>query len=167
MRALLVVVLAALAVPAAAAAPSKVPARLDLAAGTINGRPILGEPMHRVTAGFGKPTDHDSGLDPVRRWVTYGEFPWRLRVLFRHGLAWAMIVHNPAVTEARLGRLLALPPEQIQDAISREYGNLFELVEPYACGPDFCTGMFKAVAGPRRITFGLVRGQTFVNLYSL
>jgi hypothetical protein len=121
--------------------------------------------MHRVTAGFGKPTDHDTGLNPASRWVVYGAFPWRLRVLFRRGRAWSMIVHNPAVTEVRLGRVLAMPPEQIQAAISREYGNLFELVKPYACGDFFCDGMFKAVAGPRRITFGVVRGHAFVTLY--
>jgi hypothetical protein len=166
MRSVLVVLLAALAVPAAAASPSRLPARLDLAAGTINGRPILGEPMHRVTAGFGRPTDHDPGLGG-RRWVTYGDFPFLLRVVFSRDRAWSMTVHNPAVTEVRLGRLLAMAPEQIEAAISREYGNLFELVKPYSCGGFFCDGMFKAVAGSRRITFGLVRGHAFVTLYEI
>lgn len=167
MRAL-AVALAALAL-AAPAAGGGFPVGVDLATGKVNGKVVLGRTPAQVVAFFGRPDSfvRTAGLTYMR----YGPpLTFSLTVLFgqRGGrlVATAAAFQNPALVEVRLGRLLALRPPAIQQAVRRAYGRAYKLAEPYKCvGGQECSGRFDALDGKRHVSFGLAAGHSFLNVW--
>jgi hypothetical protein len=161
--------LAALALAPAAGARS-FPVGLDVSTGRVNGKVVLGKTLQDVVRLFGRP---DSYLRTTNvTYVRYGPpLTFSLLVLFRQQgpalVASSIAFQDPALIEVRLGHLLAQQPSGIQRALRRGYGRAYRLAQPYACsGGEECSGEFRALAGTRRITFGLAAGHPFVNIWA-
>lgn len=163
--------LAAALVAAAPALASARQPRLDLATGTVDGKLVLGRTLEEVARVFGRPDTYlrePGGRRAFLRWGPADRFA--LLVLFTprggHLAATAVAFQSPAVTETRLGRLLALNPPALQRALRTGYAGVLKLRESYRCaGGSDCSGRFDSLDGKRHVTFGLAAGHTFLNLW--
>ena len=168
----LVTTAGAVAAAAGTGAAASRPQTFDLAAGTVNGRVLLGRPLVSVTAAFGRPDARHIGRPGARSWIRYGSRDaFRLLVYFNHQrgrwIARTVVLQNPAVTETRLGHPLRLSPEQLQEAIRLRYADVFQQDSTleYQCLRGLCTGGFTRISGRGGITFGRVRARTFVSVW--
>ncbi len=135
---------------------------IDLAAGTVDGHPVLGRSVAAVRSSLGL-ADY---VERYTRRIDLGYGPRtrpRLEVIF-NGTAWALEFEDPNDTEAKLGRLLGLSPQTLQARIARLYSGAFRLVRSYRCDPKGCFGLFFSRDGVRRVIFGISRGHRYVGL---
>ena len=134
----------------------------DLAAGTVDGHPVLGLSVAAIRSTLGPP-------DYVERYVRRVDLGYgrrsrpRVEVIF-NGTAWALDFEDPSDVEARLGRLLERTPRALQALIARRYAGVFRLVRSYRCDPKGCFGLFFNRDGRRRVIFGVSRGRRYVGL---
>ena len=135
---------------------------IDLAAGTIDGHPVLGRTVAAVRSSLG-PADYAERY--LRRIdLGYGSRTRpRLEVIF-NGTGWALELEDPHDTEAKLGRLLELTPQALQARIARLYSGAFRLVRSYRCDPKGCFGIFFSRDGVRRVIFGISRAHRYLGL---
>jgi hypothetical protein len=137
--------------------------RFDLAAGSIDGKPILGRSLSAVTAALGTP----SARNLHRRYgsISYGPREDAVRPLtisFKPRgsrlIAWSLYVTSPAAAEVRAGEVLRLQPRRIQRAIARAYRAELRLEDPYRCSrkPPRCRGEFEGASPRLDVAFGLV-----------
>jgi len=139
-----------------------VPLHIDLARGTLDGRPVFGLSEAAITSSLGPP----SYVEHYTRRVDLGygsRSRPRVEVIVT-GTAWAIELEDPADVEARLGLLLALPPTALQARIAARYAGVFRLVRSYHCDAKGCFGLFWNRDGSRRIIFGTSRGHRYVGL---
>jgi hypothetical protein len=139
-----------------------IPLQLDLAAGTVNGHPILGHTEAEVRSALGPP-DYVEHF-PRRIDLGYGTNKASKVEVIITGTAWALDFAAPDDTEAKLGRLLTVPPRVLQQRIARVYANAFRLVRSYRCDVKGCFGLFYSADGERRIIFGIAYKRRYVGL---
>ena len=135
---------------------------IDLAAGTVDGHPVLGRTVAAVRSSLG-PADYS---ERYTRRIDLGYGPRarpRAEVIF-NGTAWALVFEDSHDDEAKLGRLLELTPQALQARIARRYAGTFRLVRSYRCDPKGCFGLFFSRDGVRRVIFGISRGRRYVGL---
>jgi hypothetical protein len=139
-----------------------VPLQFDLAEGTVSGKPILGLTEPQVRAALGRPDSVEHF--PVRIDLVYGpREARRVEVIITH-TAWALEFGSTDDVEAKLGRVLTVPPRVLQARIARVYANAFRLVRSYRCDVKGCFGLFYSSDGERRIIFGVAYGKRYVGL---
>jgi hypothetical protein len=135
---------------------------VDLAAGTVDGHPVLGRSVAAIRSSLGPP-------DYVERYKRRVDLGYGLRsrprveVIF-NGTAWALELEDPSDVEARLGRPLTFAPRELQTLIARRYAGTFRLARSYHCDPKGCFGLFFSRDGSRRVIFGVSRGHRFLGL---
>lgn len=135
---------------------------VDLAAGTVNGVPLLGRTPAAIRSALGPP-DYVERY-PRRVDLGYGSRTTPRVEVIVDGTAWALQFADPGDTDARLGPLLARPPRALQREIAATYGAVFRLVRSYRCDPKGCYGEFASRDGRRRLLFGVSRRHRYVNL---
>jgi hypothetical protein len=137
--------------------------KFDLSIGSLQGRPLLGMAYADVTAALGRPTSRSLHKDYAR--VGYGALrrgAWPLAISFRRKngalRVWSVAITSKNASEVRLGRILRLPPAQIERAIAREYAGTLRLTDSYRCRrkPLRCRGEFKSTTRDLEIGFGLL-----------
>jgi hypothetical protein len=139
-----------------------IPLQFDLGAGTVSGAPILGLTEPQVRAALGPPGSVERF--PVRVDLVYGPRKARRVEVIITGTAWAIEFASPDDVEAKLGRVLTLPPRVLQQRIARVYANAFRLVRGYRCDVKGCFGLFYSADGERRIIFGIAYNKRYVGL---
>jgi hypothetical protein len=138
------------------------PLHFDLAAGTVSGHAVLGRPVAAIRTSLGPP-DYVEHY-PHRIDLGYGvNAAPRVEVIF-NGTAWALEFGDPADVEAKLGRVLTVPPLTLQRRIAVTYAAEFRLVRSYHCDAKGCFGLFFSRDGLRRVIFGISRGKRYVGL---
>jgi hypothetical protein len=160
-RVFVVALLAApvLAVPAAGAPASKIAPnfQFDLAAQSIEGHALLGKRLQTVVAALGIPRNR-SLRHPRYGSVRYAKGSLSV-MLRRRGDALrvtSIAITSRVATEVRLGRILRLPPSDLQRKITTGYPDTFRLVSPYSCSGRLpaCGGLFKTTDGRVNLAFG-------------
>jgi hypothetical protein len=135
---------------------------IDLAAGSVAGKPILGQTVAIVRSELGTP-DYVERY-PKRIDLGYGpKSAPRVEVIF-NGTAWAMVFYDQADVDARLGPLLTVPPRTLQQRFAQAYKGLFRLTRSYHCDPKGCFGLFVSADGLRRVIFGISDGRRYIGL---
>ncbi len=138
------------------------PLHFDLAAGTVSGQAVLGRSVAAIRSSLGPP-DYVEHY-PRRVDLGYGvNAAPRVEVIF-NGTAWSLEFGDPTDVEARLGRVLTVPPLALQREIASTYAGAFRLVRSYHCDAKGCFGLFFDTDGSRRVIFGLSRGRRYVSL---
>jgi hypothetical protein len=173
---LVLVAAGALAGAGASAAPKNI--TFDLAAGSVDGRLLLGRTVASVTAALGKPDDRS--VHKRQASLRYGpsgpHAPSAVNVFFRPRAgrlrAVSVSIASPAAKEVRLGAILRLPLRRMQRAIARGYAGKVELEEAYRCRrkPLRCQGTFSRLGTNMRISFGLlypgVSSERYISMYA-
>jgi hypothetical protein len=138
------------------------PLQLGLAAGTVSGHPVLGQPVAAIRRSLGPP-------DYVEHYARRVDFGYgvnaapRVEVIF-NGTAWALEFGDLTDREVKLGQVLAVPPQVLQRRIAATYAGIFRLVRSYHCDAKGCFGLFFSRDGLRRIIFGPSRGRRYLGL---
>ena len=138
------------------------PLHFDLAAGTLAGRPVLGRTVAAVRSSIGPPDYVEHYAHRVDLGYGVNAAP-RVEVIF-NGTAWALEFGDPADVEAKLGRVLAVPPGTLQRRIGARYAGVLRLARSYHCDAKGCFGLFFNRDGSRRVIFGISRGRRYVGL---
>ncbi len=152
--------------------------RFDLGAASIQGKPILARTLPTVTAALGRP-DHRS-IHKKHASIQYdkieGHRSWSVRISFLRSAgrlrATSVAIASRRATEVLLGKILRLPPEQLQRKIAQGYAGTLRLDEPYRCrrAPVRCRGEFKSTSGNVKVAFGLlfpgVSSERYILLYA-
>jgi hypothetical protein len=168
--------------PASKLPPTEPYQRLDLGALTVNGAPIFGRGPAEVEAALGRPdrvqrTGIDNGHDEPT--LYYGgklpggaeltvHFGWHQRRL----RADALTFHGRGLVDAKLGRVLNMAPEALQDAIASTYARTLRFGHfygslPTGLGRNGCTGEFRDANGVVRVVYGVeprAGGRPFLSL---
>jgi len=158
-RACVVALLAVLvlATPAVGSSPSKIsPAfRFDLATASVDGHALLGKSLSAVVAALGIPRNRSLGH---RQYGSVRYARGSISVMFRRRgnklRVTAIAITSKDAREARLGRILRLPPRELQRKIANGYPHTFRLDRPYACSRLGCGGLFKTSDGRTKLEFG-------------
>jgi hypothetical protein len=138
------------------------PLHFDLAAATIAGHALLGATPAAIRSRLGPP----DFLEHYTRRVDLGygsRARPRVEVIV-NGTAWAYELEDPTDVEAKLGRVLELPPKTLQQRIVSTYPADFQLVRSYHCDAKGCFGLFLSSSGERRLIFGISRGRRYLGL---
>lgn len=138
------------------------PLHFDLAAGTVSGHAVLGRPVAAIRSSLGPPDYVEHYTHRVDLGYGVNAAP-RVEVIF-NGTAWALEFGDPTDVEAKLGRVLTVPPRTLQRQIAAAYSGVFRLVRSYHCDAKGCFGLFSSKDGSRRVIFGISRGKRYVGL---
>jgi len=139
-----------------------VPLHFDLAAGTVAGQPILGRTVAAIRSAIGPPDYTERYAHRID--LGYGDKAApRVEVIF-NGTAWALEFADPSDLEAKLGRVLALTPQLLQQRIATAYAGVFRLARSYRCDRKGCFGLFFNQDGSLRVIFGISHGARYVGL---
>jgi hypothetical protein len=132
--------------------------RFDLATASIDGHALLGKKVSEVFAALGRAQNRSlrhKRYGSVR--YSHGALSvmFRLRGRFRRVTSIAITAKD--ARETRLGRVLRLDPDRIQQRIVNTYGATFRLTKRYGCSHghiEFCGGLFKSIDGKMNLSFG-------------
>ncbi len=139
--------------------------RIDLATAHVAGRPILGRRIAQIEHALGEP-----GAITATQMLYGGTSAGDalLTISLREQRAVGLTYRDPALVDARLGRLLTLQPPDLERRIATTYGRSFTLRVGYGSDPGLvgCSGLFSATSGPTELSFGLDhnRPTTFLRL---
>ncbi|MCW2963140.1 MAG: hypothetical protein JWO17_392 [Actinomycetia bacterium] len=141
--------------------------QVDLATRTVAGQTILGKTTDQVRAILGQPTlirpraqTVNSVSIPEYRYGGKTPATLGLSVTFvKKGdriLANDLYFQAPSLTDAKLGHVLRIQPEKLQQLIETTHGNRYRLYLGYGKDPSLgCTGAFHARSSAAGISFGV------------
>ena len=138
------------------------PLHFDLATGTVSGHAVLGRPVAAIRSSLGPPDYVEHYTHRVDLGYGINAAP-RIEVIF-NGTAWALEFGDPTDVEAKLGRVLTVTPQRLQEQIAATYAGSFRLVRSYHCDAKGCFGLFFSKDSLRRVIFGISRGKRYVGL---
>jgi hypothetical protein len=147
-------------------APDRPFERLDLATGRVNGQRVLGRGPAEVRAALGRPdrVAYFSRTNGVREPTFFyggtlpGSSPLIVTFKRRKGRieATTLAFAGPRIVEARLGRVLRLPPLELQRRLRAAYGRRYELDLPYGSDPSRgCVAVLRTPSRNAELTIGI------------
>jgi hypothetical protein len=134
--------------------------RFELAAASIDGHALLGKKLSKVTRALGIPKNRSLGhkrSGSVR--YANGSLSVMFKLRGRALRVTAIAITSTQAREARLGRILRLPPDELQRKIENGYAHTFRLANAYACSRFGCRGQFKTADGKTKLEFGPLPGE--------
>jgi hypothetical protein len=138
---------------------------LDLLLGRLDGRELLSKRVAEVTASLGRPQHR---IATKKLYVLrYGSLPlrtgrWSLTITFRPqgGVLRSTLLAfaGRSLAERRLGTVLRLTPREFERRLLREYGDHYQVIEPYRCRtrPLRCRGEVVGQENGLTVGYGLL-----------
>ncbi len=158
--------LAVLALVAVSAPGAATTTRFDLAAGTVEGKPIFGRTYRAVAADLGRPQAVEQTPQTIKARYGPASAP-RVEILFRRAgkryVATSFVVADTRAMEAHLGRLLTLAPAAADRRIRARYPDTFSRIA-FECITEPCPRMYEHANGRWELTVAPAGERSIVQL---